>query len=103
MYALTRKEEEILLAVYHLGDSAYLIPIQAEIQRFTGKHYAVGTIYAPLNRLYMNGLLQSHFLKKTGPASGKPIKCYRLTQEGIMALQALQRQRRLMWDGVKLS
>jgi len=103
MNALTRKEEQVLLAVYHLGESAYLIPIQAEIKRFTGKRYAVGTIYAPLNRLHMNGLLESYFMKHSGPASGKPIKCYRLTALGIEALQSLQRQQHMMWDGVELT
>ncbi|MCK5146182.1 PadR family transcriptional regulator [bacterium] len=103
MSQLTRKEEQVLLAIFHIGLDAYLIPIQAKIKLFTGKNYSVGTIYAPLNRLHLNGLLETYFKKQTGPNAGKPIKCYRLTEKGEMALQVLRDQQKMMWKGVSFS
>lgn len=100
---LTRKEEQILLAVTHIGEDAYLISIQERIKAFTGKTYSVGTIYAPLNRLHVNGLLESYMKKGEGPFAGKPVKCYRLTREGVEALEAVRAQQQLMWDGVRLT
>ena len=46
MKLFTKKEEQILLAIYHLGDNAYLITIREEIKKYTGKYYSVGTVYA---------------------------------------------------------
>ena len=51
MKNFTKKEEQILLAICNLGDGACLMSIRDEIKKYTGKSYAVGTIYAPLNRL----------------------------------------------------
>ena len=99
MKLFTKKEEQILLAIYHLKDEAYLIPIREEIKRYTGKYYSVGTIYAPLNRLHTYGYLSAHVARPERAAGGKPIKYYRLTKRGEAALAALEKQTRLMWKG----
>lgn len=99
MHHLTRKEEQVLLAVYHLKENAYLITIREKVREYTGKTYSVGTIYAPLNRLHLNGYLESDVVKPTGAQGGKPIKYYRVTKQGVAALTALKRQNDTMWEG----
>ena len=99
MEGLTRREEQVLLAVHYLKTEAYLIPIREQIKTFTGKDYSVGTIYAPLNRLLINGHLDSFVKKPDFPQSGKPIKYYRLTKKGYKSLANLSRQNALMWKG----
>jgi PadR family transcriptional regulator PadR len=99
MKLFTKKEEQILLSIYHLKDNAYLITIREEIKKYTGKYYSVGTIYAPLNRLHAYGYLSAHAAKPERSSGGKPIKYYRLTQQGMTALSALEKQTRLMWKG----
>jgi len=99
MKLFTKKEEQILLAIYHLEDKAYLIPIRGEIKKYTGKEYSVGTIYAPLNRLHVFGYLTAHVQKPETSTGGKPIKYYRLTKTGYAALEALKKQNELMWEG----
>ena len=74
MVDLTKKEEQILLAIYQIGSNAYLITIREQIKKFTGKYYSVGTIYAPLNRLHINGFLESHVKKADGNALNNFIK-----------------------------
>ena len=99
MHHLTRKEEQVLLAVCHLKENAYLITIREMVKKYTGKHYSVGTIYAPLNRLHINGYMESDTVKPSGSQGGKPIKYYRVTRKGVEALTALKRQNDVMWEG----
>ncbi|MBN2430837.1 MAG: PadR family transcriptional regulator [Acidobacteria bacterium] len=99
MSELTRKEEQILLAIHNLQEDAYLITIQDEIRRYTGKTYAVGTIYAPLNRLDINGYVEAYSDRNRNFTSKKPIKFYRLTRKGYAALEELQGMQRVMWAG----
>ncbi len=100
MKVFTKKEEQILLAIYQLKDEAYLIPIREKIKEFTGKYFSVGTIYVPLNRLHTFGYLTTK-VQKPDASTGKPIKYYRLTERGLAALAALEKQNTLMWEGFK--
>ena len=101
MKNLTRREEQILLAIFHLKDEAYLIPIREMIKEYTGKYYSVGTIYAPLNKLHIDGYLECFLKKPSLPDRGKPIKYYRLTKKGFMALKKLEKLHAQMWEGFK--
>ena len=101
MKVFTKKEEQILLAIYHLKDDAYLIPIREKIKEFTGKYFSVGTIYVPLNRLHAYGYLAAHVQKPSTSTGGKPIKYYALTKRGLAALAELEKQNKLMWQGFK--
>ena len=100
--SFTKKEEQILLAIFQLDRDAYLMTIRERIKAFTGKTYSVGTIYAPLDRLHRHGYLTAILEKPEIPAGGKPIKYYRLTARGLRALAALKRQTALMWEGVEV-
>jgi len=97
MSELTRKEEQILLAVHFLQNDAYLITIRDRIKQMTGKEYAVGTIYAPLNRLHINGYLDS-YLKST-KESNKPVRYYQVTKQGYEALTEIRKLTEEMWEG----
>ena len=99
MKIFTKKEEQILLAIYQLKDEAYLIPIREKVKEFTGKYFSVGTIYVPLNRLHVYGYLEAQVKKSDTSAGGKAIKFYKLTKRGLAALAALEKQNRLMWEG----
>ena len=69
MEELTRKEEQILLAVHFLKDDAILNTIKERIKQYSGKNYSLGTIYVPLNRLHNNGYKPLRFpggLRKGG-------------------------------------
>jgi PadR family transcriptional regulator PadR len=101
MKAFTKKEEQILLAIFHLGNEAYLISIREKVKKYTGKYYSVGTIYAPLNRLHVYGYLTASVKKPEDSSGGKPIKYYRLTKKGYAALEAIRKQNELMWKGFK--
>jgi DNA-binding PadR family transcriptional regulator len=57
----------------------------------------VGTIYAPLNRLDINGYIESTIGRSLSSSSKKPIRFYRLTKKGHAALVELQKAYRLLW------
>ena len=99
MKIFTKKEEQILLAIFQLKDEAYLIPIKEKIKEYTGKDFSVGTIYVPLNRLHTYGYLTARVQKPDAAVGGKPIKYYRLTKRGFDALLALKKQNERMWEG----
>ena len=99
MTTLTRKEEQVLLAINQLGDDAYLITIREQIKEYTGKYYSVGTIYAPLNRMAVNGYIEAFQDRKRIFNSKKPITFYRLTDKGRLALLELQQLHNRMWHG----
>ncbi len=103
MKELTRKEEQVLLAIQHLRCDAYLITIREQIHKFTGTYYSVGTIFAPLSRLEMSGFVTSYYQRERRFASKKPIKFYRLTEKGVRALEDLQKLNAVMWRGICLA
>jgi DNA-binding PadR family transcriptional regulator len=69
------------------------------IKKYTGKYYSVGTIYAPLNKLHIDGYLDSFLKKPLLPERGKPIKYYTLTKKGYSALERLRKLQAQMWEG----
>jgi len=96
MEELTRKEEQMMLAVHFLKDDAILNTIRKRIKEYTGKDYSLGTIYVPLNRLHMNGYLKSTQKKVSG--SNKPVRYYSVTSKGIDALSNLKENTDRMWE-----
>lgn len=102
MKTFTKKEEQVLLAVFRLNDKACLHTIRDEIKVYAGRSYSLGTVYAPLSRLNAYGYLQS-YQKENDPAqAGKPVKYYRLTDSGFRALARLKEQTEKMWKGIVL-
>ena len=102
MKVFTKKEEQILLAIYHLKDGAYLIPIREKIKEYTGKYFSVGTIYVPLNRLHVYGYLEAQVKKSDQSTGSKAIKYYKLKKRGFAALAALEKQNKSKWEGFKM-
>ena len=102
MKTLTKQEEQILLAVYSLGDEAYLITIREKVKEFTGKYFSVGTIYSPLSRLHDLGLLESFQGESNAMRGGKAKRYYRVTEIGFDALREARDQQQKMWEGMIL-
>lgn len=97
---LTRKEEQILLAVHFLKSNAILNTIRERIKQYSGKSYSLGTIYVPLNRLHANGYLKSYLKKVSG--SNKPVRYYNMTSKGYDVLAELKKKTDEMWDGFEI-
>lgn len=101
MKMLTRPEELILLAIYHLGAQAYSVPIREHISRFTGENWSLGSIYMPLDRLGKKGYLESYLSEATPERGGRHKRIYRLTRAGTEALIRVRDLHQSMWAGAE--
>ncbi|MCK5147216.1 MarR family transcriptional regulator [bacterium] len=102
MKLLTRQEEQILLAIYHLGEEAYLVNIREQLKEITGKYLDVGSINKPLKRLHERDFLATILGESTPVRGGKRIKFYSMTEKGFEALAQVKSSHERMWQNVVL-
>ncbi|MDA1027789.1 MAG: PadR family transcriptional regulator [Bacteroidetes bacterium] len=100
MNHLTRSEEYILLAVWKLQEEAYTLPIQARLEEITGRDWSLSSVYAPLERLVSQNLINSDLTDPLPERGGRPKRIYRLTNGGRKALLEIQAVGQSMWSGV---
>ena len=97
---MSRPEELIMLAIWHLGDNAYLVTIREHLSQQTGKEWSVGAIYVPLDRLSKLGYVEGKFGGATPERGGRSKKFYKLTKAGVEALGEIQQVHQAMWHGI---
>lgn len=95
-------EQMILLAVARLGAEAYGITIMEEIQDRTGHEAAVASVYAALDRLERQGLVDSSVGKPTPERGGRAKRFFTLKPAGVDALERSRAALDSMWEGVSL-
>ena len=101
MKNLTLQEEYILLAVFHLGENAYLITLREHLREKTGKDYSIGSIYVPLDRLWKAGYLDTRIGKPSPKVGGRSIKYYHITEKGRKILADSKEIHDRMWLGYR--
>ena len=87
MKFLTRQEELILLAIFHLKGNSYLVRIREHLIENTGRDWSISSVYVPLDRLTKMELLGTSIGKPTARRGGKAIKYYVITEHGILILK----------------
>ena len=97
MKLLTRQEELILLAVYHLRESAYLVTVRRFLKEQTGNPWSVGAVYVPLERLRKKGYLDSYIGEPNARRGRNEIKYYKLSRQGLQALADRKQVNDAMW------
>jgi DNA-binding PadR family transcriptional regulator len=98
--ALGEFEQMVLLAIVHLGDGVYGVPIVDEIQRRTGRAVAPAAVYVTLRRLERKGLLSSSMSSSTPERGGKARRCVKVTPAGLDSLRASRKVLDSMWKGL---
>jgi PadR family transcriptional regulator, regulatory protein PadR len=98
--ALGEFEHLILLAILHLGDDVYGVPIVDEIQRRTGRNVAPAAVYVTLRRLEQKGLLTSWMGESTPERGGKARRCVKVTAAGLESLRESRKVLDSMWKGL---
>jgi PadR family transcriptional regulator PadR len=93
-------EQTVLLAVAHLRDEAYGIPIVKEIERRTGRSVARAAVYVTLRRLEEKGFVSSWMGDPTPERGGKSRRYAKLTAAGAGALREARRAAERMWQGL---
>ncbi|MFC1492739.1 PadR family transcriptional regulator [candidate division KSB1 bacterium] len=99
MRFITRQEELILLAIFRLKETAYLVTIREHLIQYTGKDWTVGALYVPLDRLRRDGYLDTYIGEATAVRGRNAIKYYRLTNKASAALADIKKVHDVMWEG----
>ncbi|MGA8729146.1 MAG: PadR family transcriptional regulator [Terracidiphilus sp.] len=90
----------ILLAVIHLGDEAYGVPISRELERHRGRDVSVGSVYAALERLENKGLVASSLGDPTPERGGKAKRFFRITKSGLRQVQETRQVLSKLWQSL---
>jgi DNA-binding PadR family transcriptional regulator len=89
-----------LLAVIHLGEEAYGVPISRELERHRGRDVAIGSVYAALERLEAKGLVASSLGDSTPERGGKAKRYFRVTEAGLRQVHETRRVLSKLWRGL---
>ena len=90
----------LLLAVIHLGDDAYGVPISRELERHRGRTVSVGSVYAALERLEGKGLVVSTLGDPTPERGGKAKRYFRMTREGLRQVRETKQVLTRLWQEI---
>jgi DNA-binding PadR family transcriptional regulator len=80
-------EYAVLLAVLHLGDEAYAVPMRSFIEARTDRTVARGALYTALDRLEAKGCLRSRMGDPTPERGGRARRYFTVTPVGMRALR----------------
>jgi PadR family transcriptional regulator PadR len=90
----------LLLAVVHLGEEAYGVPISRELEGNRGRSVSIGSVYAALERLETKGLVVSDLGDPTPERGGKAKRYFRITKEGLRQIHETRRVLTRMWQAL---
>ena len=94
---ISRTEELLLLTVWRLQDEAYGMTVLNAFSELVGKDMSVGAIYIPLKRLIKHGYLSYWDGEPTEQRGGRAKRFYKLTEEGVQALQTVKSIHEKAW------
>ena len=97
MDAISKREEQILLAVADLEGEAYLVQIRRHLSTILEKKISIGAVHIPLRRLERSGCVEAAFGEATAVRGGRRKKIYRLTPKGFAVLQESKRVHDVLW------
>ena len=98
---ISRSEEFLLLAIWRLRENAYGVTIRDLINKATGKTWAYGALFVMLSHLEKKGYLTSHFTDPSPRRGGKSKRIFKLSYQGISALEEVRKAYESAWDGIK--
>jgi DNA-binding PadR family transcriptional regulator len=90
----------LLLAVVHLGDEAYGVPISRELELHRKRSVSVGSVYAALERLEAKDLVDSNLGEPTAERGGKAKRYFHVTKEGLRQIRETRRVLTELWRTV---
>jgi PadR family transcriptional regulator PadR len=97
MKYLSRADEILLLAVLALQENAEGVRLIKEIRKSSGKKLTLGGLWVSLDVLAKKGLVTKEMGDPSPHRGGKSRLYYRLTEEGLAALERVQELNRALW------
>jgi DNA-binding PadR family transcriptional regulator len=93
-------EQQVLLAVWRLGDAAYGASVREQLETRTQRTVAQGAVYVTLVRLEKKGLLGSRLAGPTPVRGGKSKRYFEITSAGMKGVQAARQEMDRLWEGL---
>ncbi len=90
-----------LVSVLRLGEAAYGVSIQQEIEARTGRSRSVAAVYAALERLEARGYVEPWLSDPLPERGGRARRNYRMTRAGQAALRREQAAWQRLWEGLE--
>ena len=96
-------EELVLLTIAVLGDDAYGVMIQKEIEERSNRSISIGALHSTITRLEEKGYLKSWMGGATSERGGRSKRYYEITQAGKKAVAETKALRDSLWDLSKIN
>ena len=100
MKDLTKIEEILLVAIWHLKGNAYGVRIRQHVSAIVGKDLSYGHLYSALNQLAAKEYVEKSEGKSSTRRMGRPRVYYSVTPEGLDALKAALTINEKLWSGI---
>jgi len=94
-------EQILLLAILQLGDDAYGVSVQKEIEDRSGRRVSRGALYVTLDRLESKGYVRSRQGASTAARGGRPRRYLSVSPAGVEALQSSRSMLRSLSTGLE--
>ena len=98
MESLTRREEQILLAILFLKADAYLVAIRRYLSELMKKEWSIGAVHIPLKRLEEARVVESFMGEATAIRGGRRKKIYQVSKLGLLALSENKKISDSLWQ-----
>ncbi|TXH27303.1 MAG: PadR family transcriptional regulator [Cyclobacteriaceae bacterium] len=98
-------EELVLLTIAALGEEAYGVSIQQDLENRCNRNISIGALHSTITRLEEKGFLKSWVGGATQERGGRSKRFYEITQAGKKAVAESKSVRDELWNlsKVKLS
>jgi len=97
MVPLSRREEQVLMAVWRLKSNAYLVSIKKHLTALTGTKWPLSAVQKPLLQLEKKKFIETSTGEATATRGGRRKKMCRITNLGVDALKALKQEQDVLW------
>jgi DNA-binding PadR family transcriptional regulator len=95
-------EELVLLTIATLGEDAYGVSIQQDIEARCNRAVSMGSLHSTISRLEEKGLLKSWFGGATQERGGRSKRYYEITPTGKKAVTESKSLRDELWKSSSL-
>ena len=100
MAQLSRNEEMILLSIWKLKDDAYGVTIREQVKNDIRRYWPFGVVYKTLKKLKAKGYVKKIASEPVPERGGRTRYYYKITPEGVSALEKILNIHSAMWGGI---
>ncbi|MBN1224471.1 MAG: helix-turn-helix transcriptional regulator [Candidatus Aminicenantes bacterium] len=100
MKELTKIEEVLLVAIWHLAENAYGVKIRQYVTKIAGRELSYGHLYSALNQLVTKKYVTKSLGKPSTRRLGRPRVYYSVSSLGMKALRAAKEMNERLWSEI---